>query len=71
MQIADRFTEAPGAAHQVPKTPEEGKTMKQVMIRIPDELVEKIEKMAKEQSRSRSNMIRVLIEQSINSLTKK
>ena len=39
--------------------------MKQVMIRIPKELVEKIEKMAKEQSRSRSNMIRVLIEKGL------
>jgi len=39
--------------------------MKQVMIRISDELVEKIEKMAKEQSRSRSNMIRVLIEKAL------
>ncbi len=39
--------------------------MKQVMIRIPDELVEKIEKMAAEQSRSRSNMIRCLIEKAL------
>ena len=39
--------------------------MKQVMIRIPKELVEKIEKMAEEESRSRSNMIRVLVERAI------
>ncbi len=36
--------------------------MKQVMIRIPDQLVEKIEKMAAKETRSRSNMVRILIE---------
>jgi len=39
--------------------------MKQVMIRMPKELVKVIEAMAKEQSRSRSNMIRVLIEKAM------
>jgi len=39
--------------------------MKQVMIRMPKELVEQVEKMAKEQSRSRSNMLRVLIEKAL------
>jgi len=39
--------------------------MKQVMIRIPDELVEKIEKLAAEQGRSRSNMIWRLIEKAL------
>jgi len=40
--------------------------MKQVMIRMPKELVKKIEAMAAEQSRSRSNMIRVLIERALD-----
>jgi metal-responsive CopG/Arc/MetJ family transcriptional regulator len=39
--------------------------MKQVMIRIPKELVDRIEKQAEKESRSRSNMIRVLIEQAM------
>jgi len=43
--------------------------MKQVMIRMPKELVERIEKMAAEQSRSRSNMIRVLIEKALEKET--
>lgn len=44
--------------------------MKQVMIRIPNELVEKIEKLAENQSRSRSNMIRVLIKKALAMIEK-
>lgn len=39
--------------------------MKQIMIRMPDELVKKIEEMAEREDRSRSNMIRVLLEDAI------
>ena len=35
------------------------------MIRMPDELVKKIEEMAEREDRSRSNMIRVLLEDAI------
>ena len=39
--------------------------MQQVMIRMPAALVQKIEELAVAESRSRSNMIRVLIEKGI------
>jgi len=39
--------------------------MQQVMIRMPAALVQKIEELAAAESRSRSNMIRVLIEKGI------
>ena len=39
--------------------------MKQVMIRMPAELVRIVEELAAAESRSRSNMLRVLIEQGI------
>ena len=39
--------------------------MQQVMIRIPKELVEQIEKLAALEARSRSNMIRILIEEAL------
>jgi len=40
--------------------------MQQVMIRIPKELVEQIEKLAALEARSRSNMIMVLIEEALS-----
>ncbi len=44
--------------------------MKQTMTRMPDELIKKIDRQAEKESRTRSNMIRVLIERALKGSSK-
>ena len=39
--------------------------MKQYMIRVPEWLMEKLEKLAREDRRSRSNLIRLILEREV------
>ena len=39
--------------------------MKQIMIRMSDKMLEQVDKLAKEETRSRSNMIKRLIEEAL------